>query len=93
VEALLARGDVPRAERLMEEERERLAKEGFYFRKINQAFFAFYGLYAESPASISPIGDKLKALRRRAGSLRSFLELVSGITSEAELDMMLASSN
>jgi len=91
VETLLARGDVPRAERLMEEERERLAEKGFYFRKINQAFFAFYGLYAESPASISPIGDKLKALRRKAGSLQGFLELVSGITSEAELDMMLAS--
>ncbi len=90
VEALLAAGQVEEAEGLMERKRQELAQKGFYFRKINQAFFAFYGLYAESPASISPLGEKLRALRAKAGSLRRFLELVSGITSEEELDALLA---
>lgn len=90
VEGLLAQGQVAEAESLMEARRQELARQGYYIRRLNQAYFAFFGLYADNPASTSSIGPKLEALRLRAGSLRRFLEAVRGIASEGELDALLA---
>ncbi|HXG42780.1 MAG TPA: hypothetical protein VNL95_08665 [Dehalococcoidia bacterium] len=89
VEALLRLGQVEEAEALMEARRQELASQGYYIRRLNQAYFAFFGLYADNPASASAVGPKLAALRLRAGSLRRFLEMVRGITSEGELDALL----
>lgn len=90
VEELLSQGKIEDAEQLMEEKRKELAAKGFVFRKINQAFFAFYGIYAQSPASISPIGQKVEALRRKSPTLAYFLALVSRATTEKDLDAILA---
>jgi len=92
VDALLGAGEVDEAEALMEERREFLAENGYYIRKINQAYFAFNGLYADTPASRSPIGPKMTELRQLSPSLWEFLRAVSGITSEEELDGLLAQS-
>lgn len=92
VESLLARGQVKEAEQLMEAKRRELAARGFYIRKINQAYFAFYGLYADSPVSTSSVGPKLTRLREESGSLARFLSRAAGITSVQELDTLLASS-
>ena len=54
LEGLLAQGKIEEAEAYMEERRRFLAANGHFIRKINQAFFAFHGSYATSPASISP---------------------------------------
>ena len=75
----------------MEEKRRFLADHGYFIRRINQAYFAFHGLYADTPASSSPIGPKLEELRRRSGSLGDFLHAAARITSEAHLDRLLAS--
>lgn len=91
VEELLAQGRIKEAERLMEEKRQEFEGQGVYIRRINQAFFAFHGFYADSPASLDPVGPKLEELLRRTGSPARFLHLVSRITSEAELDRLLAS--
>lgn len=90
VDQLLAEGKVAEAETLMEERRLFLADHGYYIRRINQAYFAFHGLYATTPASSSPIGPKLEELRRRSASLGDFIRTAAGITSEDELDRVLA---
>ena len=81
---LLAQGRIEEAEAYMEERRQLFVANGHLIRKINQAFFAFHGSYADSPASISPINDQLKELRGRAESLEDFLKLVAGFGSHQE---------
>ncbi len=85
VDDLLARGEVGEAEAFMEQQRLYLAQNGYYIRKLNQAYFAFHGAYADSPTSVSPIGEELRALRYQSGSLEEFLDSVTGIRSRQEL--------
>ena len=86
VDAYLARGEIDRAEAYMEQQRQYLAANGYYLRKLNQAYFAFHGAYADSPTSISPIGGELKTLRGRSASLKSFLDTVAVMTSPRDLE-------
>jgi len=90
VDRLLSEGKISEAEALMEEKRKFLAENGFYIRKINQAYFAFNGLYGDAPASSSAIGPKMLALQRLSPSLGDFIRSVAEITSEEELDRLLA---
>lgn len=90
VEEYLGRGEIERAEKFMEESRRKLAEKGYYIRRLNQAYFAFYEAYADSPASISPIGEELKALRRRTASLGEFVRTVAKISSYEQLKRLLA---
>ena len=83
-EALLAAGKVEEAEAYMEQRRMMMLDHGYRIRKINQAFFAFHGSYAASPASISPIHGQLEKLRQRSGSLGEFLHTVAGFGSYQE---------
>jgi len=76
-EELLANGKIEEAEVYMEERRLLMAENGFFIRKINQAFFAFHGTYATSVASISPINGQLKDLRSQSDSLEDFLKTVA----------------
>ncbi|MBN1368747.1 MAG: hypothetical protein JW954_00745 [Dehalococcoidaceae bacterium] len=80
VDELLGQGRVEEAENYMEQKRLFLSSKGYIIRKINQAFFAFYGTYADSPGSISPIGTGLKALREQSNSLLEFVTSVSSMT-------------
>ena len=89
VDKYLAEGQVDAAEAFMEERRQMLAAEGFPIRKLNQAYFAFHGAYADSPASVSPIGAELAQLRAKSGSLGAFLKTVSGVSSYEELEALL----
>jgi hypothetical protein len=90
VDRLLSEGKISEAEALMDEKRKFLAENGFYIRKINQAYFAFNGLYGDTPASSSPIGPKMLELQRLSPSLGDFIRSVAEITSEEELDRLLA---
>ena len=83
-EELLAQGKVEAAEAYMEERRKLMAVNGWYIRKINQAFFAFHGSYATSAASISPIADQLDQLRSRSDSVEDFIKTVAGFGSYPE---------
>jgi hypothetical protein len=75
-EEMLADGKIDEAETYMEERRQFLDDNGIYIRKINQAFFAFYGSYATGSASVSPIGDQLDELHDGTESLEEFLKTV-----------------
>lgn len=92
VEKYLVEGKIEEAERFMEESRRALARKGYYIRKLNQAYFAFHGSYADTPASISPVGEMLKNLREGSPSLGEFLRKVSGITSYADLEKLVKST-
>lgn len=90
VESLLTAGQIETAEALMEERRLELAEQGVVFRRINQAFFAARGIYATTPGSVDPIGVKLVALYQQSGDVGMFLRETAGLTSEADLDALLA---
>ncbi|MDP9237111.1 MAG: hypothetical protein M3P30_06880 [Chloroflexota bacterium] len=90
VEALLRDGKIDEAEQLMEQKRQLLALNGYYIRRLNQAYFAFHGSYADSAGSIDPIGPKLTQLRQQSGSLKQYLERARELTSESDLDQALA---
>lgn len=85
VDQYLARGEIEEAERYMEEKRKFLEANGYYIRKLNQAYFAFHGTYADTPTSVSPIGDQIRKLRERSLSLGDFISTVAGISSYEEL--------
>lgn len=85
VDAYLAGGEIELAETFMEEKRQYLLSMGYYIRKLNQAYFAFHGAYADDPTSVSPIGAELKELRDKSASLEEFLNTVAGMTSRQEL--------
>ena len=76
-EQLLAAGRIEDAEAYMEQRRLELLEHGYRIRKINQAFFAFYGSYATSAASVSPIEGQLRQLREESASLGDFLNTVA----------------
>ena len=83
-EELLSEGKIEEAEAYMEERRRFLVSHGYFIRKINQAYFAFHGSYATSAASVSPIADQLRELRRRSDSPEEFLRTVAGFGSYRE---------
>lgn len=85
VDELLAKGEVEKAEQFMEERRQYLASKGYYIRKLNQAYFAFHGTYADEPTSVSPIGVEMRALRKQSASLREFLNKAAAMTSRQDL--------
>jgi hypothetical protein len=74
----------------METKRADFEEAGAYFRRINQAYFAFHGSYADTPSSIDPIGPKMELLRKRAGSVGAFVRLARDLAAEDELDELLA---
>ena len=90
-ERLLADGLVGEAETYMEERRVHLNEtHGYAIRKINQAYFAFHGSYADSPAggTVSPIYGQLIEVRNQAGSVAEFLRTVREIKSPADLEQL-----
>ena len=89
VDALLAEGRVAEAEARMEARRGELAALGASYRRINQAFFAFRGGYADRPDAVSPYGPLLQQLRERSPSLAEFVAAVRGIASTAEATSVL----
>jgi hypothetical protein len=87
-DGLLARGMIERAEKFMDDQREVFWKNGYQIRKINQAYFAFYGAYADQPggaAGEDPVGPAVRALRERSGDLADFLKRIAGMTSFEQL--------
>ena len=84
VDELLAEGKIEYAEAYMEERRQLFVDNRFHIRKLNQAYFAFHGTYAASPASISPIGSEVERLRDTADSLGDFIRTMASFGSYQE---------
>lgn len=85
VDDYLARGEIEAAEEFMEQKRQYLASKGHRIRKLNQAYFAWHGTYADEPTSVSPIGVELRQLRSECGSIKEFLDTIAEMTSRQDL--------
>lgn len=93
VDELLAQGKVADAEEYMKEQKDYLHSIGYrHLRKLNQAYFAFHGSYADEPTTPSPIGQDLQLLRRRSASLADFLNKVKTMRSYDDLKQALEDS-
>ena len=81
VDELLAEGEVDEAEAYMEERRRFFVEAGYPIRRLNQAYFAFHGTYAENAASSSPIAGQLHRFRELSPDLRTFVLRMADISS------------
>jgi hypothetical protein len=92
VDELLAQGEVERAEDYMEARRRLFVEQGYLLRKLNQAYFAFYGSYADRPGAggQDPVGPAVTALRERSPSLKAFIDRIAWMTSFEQLQEALA---
>lgn len=85
---LLAAGKIDEAEAYMEARRQFFWDNGYAIRKLNQAYFAFYGAYADVPggaAGEDPVGPAVRALRAQSNSLADFLNTISWMDSYEDL--------
>ena len=85
---LLAEGKIEEAEAYMESRREIFWQNGYAIRKLNQAYFAFYGAYADVPggaAGEDPVGPAVRTLRVQSDSLADFVKRISWMTSFEQL--------
>jgi hypothetical protein len=88
VDQLLVDAKIPEAESYMETRRQLFWDNGYAIRKLNQAYFAFYGAYADIPggaAGEDPVGPAVRRLRENSTSLADFLYRISKMTSFDEL--------
>ncbi|MDA0269967.1 MAG: hypothetical protein O2919_02930 [Chloroflexi bacterium] len=90
VDDLLAAGQIAEAEARMEVVRLELWEAGVQIRRINQAYFAWFGSYAARPDTVDPIGAQLREVRERSSSLSEFVERVRGLTSRADVEALHA---
>lgn len=93
VDALLEIGNVAEAEAYMEARRQEFAEHGYYIRKLNQAYFAFYGCYANQPGFENPIGADMQILRSISASLADFVQVASSFTSRDDLKQAVSWRN
>lgn len=85
LDEMLAAGQVDEAEAYLEQRREFFFENGYRFRKLNQAFFAFYGGYQggtmPGAGGEDPIGPAVREIRDSSDSLLQFVERVRGVAS------------
>ncbi|MBI5567412.1 MAG: hypothetical protein HY870_21110 [Chloroflexi bacterium] len=76
-----AEAKIVEAEQYMEAQRQVINANGYHIRKINQAYFAFYGAYADQPgaAGSDPVGPNVIALRVYSPTVREFMDRASAI--------------
>ena len=96
VDKLLEDGKIEEAELYMEVRRKVFWENGYLIRKLNQAYFAFYGAYADLPggaAGEDPVGAAVRELRANSDSLADFLNTMSWMTSFDQLERAVKQRN
>lgn len=92
----LAEGKVDEAEEYMEQRREVFWENGYQIRKLNQAWFAFHGAYADQPgggaAGEDPVGAAVRELRAQSSSLSDFLNRISWMSTFEQLQRVVESN-
>jgi hypothetical protein len=96
---LLAEGKIEEAEEYMDSRRIVFWENGYRgLRKLNQAYFAFHGAYADEPggaagAAEDPVGEAVRLLRQQSASLEEFLTRISWVTSFDQLQEMVSAGS
>lgn len=93
VDALLAAGRVADAEAYMDTRRRFFYDHGYVIRRLNQAYFAFYGAYADQAggaAGEDPVGNAVREMWKRSSSPVEFLRSMAGMSSFSDLQRALA---
>jgi hypothetical protein len=88
VDQLLVENKIEEAESYMEKRRQLFWENGYLLRKLNQAYFAFHGAYADVPggaAGEDPVGPAVRALREQSDSLADFINTIAWMTSFEQL--------
>jgi hypothetical protein len=91
-DTLLAEGKIEDAESYMEERRRFFWDQGYQIRKMNQAYFAFHGAYADTPggaAGSDPVGAAVRDLRAVSPDLTAFLKTMAAMRSFEDLQEAL----
>lgn len=88
---LIAEDMIEEAEAYMEARRLVFVENGYNIRKLNQAYFAFYGAYADSAGASGgdPVGPAVVAVREDSADLRDFMKRVAGLTNFEGLEDLL----
>ena len=92
VDKMLADGKIDQAEQYMDARRVFFWDNGYHIRKLNQAYFAFYGAYADQPggaAGEDPVGAAVRALRSESSDLATFLNRISWMWSFKQLQQVV----
>jgi hypothetical protein len=86
---LLAQGKIEEAEAYMEQRRRFFWENGYHIRRLNQAYFAFYGAYNAAPgggaSGADPVGPAVRLLRRRSASLTEFMTTIAWFSNVQDL--------
>ena len=85
---LLAQGEIVAAEAYMEQRRLYFWENGYRIRKLNQAYFAFHGAYADEPggaAGDDPVGESVRRLWDRSSTPADFLRTMAWLNSYDDL--------
>jgi hypothetical protein len=93
VDEMLAQGQIEQAEAYMEQRRIVFWEHGYRIRKLNQAYFAFYGAYADQPggaAGEDPVGAAVRALRAQSPTLADFIKRIAWMSSYEQLQRAIA---
>ena len=88
VDELLEQGELDSAESYMEQRRLFFWENGYRIRKINQAYFAFHGAYADQPGGASgddPVGASVRMLWQRSSGPAAFLRTMAWMNSYDDL--------
>ncbi len=96
VDQLLSKGNIDEAETYMEERRRFFWENGYRIRKLNQAYFAFHGAYADIPggaAGEDPVGAAVRALRTQSPTLTDFIKRISWMSSYESLQKAIDEQN
>lgn len=89
VDGLLAAGNIEEAERYMQVRRTDFNRQGYAIRKLNQAYFAFHGIYGQDPGSVSPVYRDMLKLRKNYAGLAGFIDKMSCMTGYKDLGKAL----
>ncbi|GAP15562.1 hypothetical protein LARV_03353 [Longilinea arvoryzae] len=95
VDELLAEGKIDEAEQYMELRRRFFWDHGYQIRRLNQAYFAFHGAYADAPVGAfgrDPVGPAVNQLRAESSTLADFLNRISWLTSFGKLQSLVKST-
>ena len=88
-EKYLNEGKVYEAEEYMNKRQKLFLKNGYIIRKLNQAYFAFHGIYADSPSSKSTVFEELTNIRKNSNSLSDFIKKIENISTENDYQQLI----